>query len=620
MLNLYQQNQNDPTNFYGNAVDIQNAKRAGVEGNFVNTSNWGQNDYMDALSQGGYVLGGPGAEGGVNKSWFQRAVEAGADLNRISGDNRGETYSQLLQYADNPDQKNYYGNAVDISKARNAGIEGDFYNIAELNPSYVADIIANGGVVLGGPGAAVSQEAYRQAVQNGADLQRIGGDNREETFNLLQQYYQQQQTDPVDIDQYRTETATIQDLMEKYGFDFSRENAEQIAEAAAQAKRDAAENKEQQITNNVENAVEGTNQDFFQQFLQQQQAQVNNGLNAGIAANQNLRLQMAQNDALSDVYATAQENRMAVQDALGRIEQEKLAQANQIYYGRLQDAFQNAMALTEQRRTDNLARLQAALQQRGQNIDLSQFTQEMNQEQYQFDNLSAAQQEQAAQFAARLGFDQTQFNNLSAFQKAQLAEEARQFNMTNELNQDQLNLARDRLQEEKRQFDSELAWRKHEYQNMSAYDQARLEQNAEQFGEEMAWRMYEMKQTMNYYNSGFKNTGGGGDIDVPDAPSSYEQDLAQAIERTGMPASQVPYFNWIISHESSFSPTADNPTSTAYGYGQFLDSTRDDYTSRYNMPYIGHPVNQLVLTYHYMVNRYGSPQGAVEFWKANHWY
>lgn len=633
MMHLYSQKQKTPNYYYGNSTDIQNAKRAGISGNFVNTEGFGRSDYFNALQNGGYVLGGPNADGGISKQIFQQAENRGYDLNRVAGPNRGATYSQLLQLADNPNQTNYYGNAVDIGNARNAGLQGDFYNVAGLDPSYVAEVIANGGVVLGGPNAAVNNNIYQQAAQHGADLQRIAGDNRQETLNKLERYKAQQMAqNPIDMSQYKTDSATIQDLMSKYGFDYSHDYAKRIAEAEAQAKRDAANEKKQQAENGLQNEAAGLDRSYFLKGLQQDQQQTNSGLNAGIAADQNLRLAMARQAAMAGAYDQANQQKAVANDALGRIKQEKIAQTEQLYNQRLQQAFDQIQSINKFNQTGNLARLQAALAERGQNVDL-------------FQNLTNNQQ-QASQFAQQMGMDEKQFNNLSAAQKAQLAEDARQFNLANALNHDQLALAKKKLDEQKRQYDSETAWRKHEYNNMSAYQKAQLNQNSVQFGKNMAWQMYEMQQQMNYYNAGFKNSGGGGDWQqAPEAnrqtgaafitnggsnsvsnylahtntPESYQRDLAQAVRRVGIPTKQLSAFNWIISHESSFNPHADNPTSTAYGYGQFLKATRNDYERKYGLDY-SNPVNQLILAYHYMVNRYGSPQGAVQFWKKHHWY
>src|SRR5207249_4159364 len=47
----------------------------------------------------------------------------------------------------------------------------------------------------------------------------------------------------------------------------------------------------------------------------------------------------------------------------------------------------------------------------------------------------------------------------------------------------------------------------------------------------------------------------------------------QAYLAAGMPLSEWTDFEQLIQHESGWQPTVKNPGSTAYGLGQFLDST-----------------------------------------------
>ncbi|MBI3726618.1 peptidoglycan-binding protein [bacterium] len=72
----------------------------------------------------------------------------------------------------------------------------------------------------------------------------------------------------------------------------------------------------------------------------------------------------------------------------------------------------------------------------------------------------------------------------------------------------------------------------------------------------------------------------------------------------------------ILAHESSFMPTAKNPTSTAYGLFQFLDSTWATVG--------GHKTSdaylQCVYGLKYIHSRYGDPTKAWAFWEAHHWY
>jgi muramidase (phage lysozyme) len=75
----------------------------------------------------------------------------------------------------------------------------------------------------------------------------------------------------------------------------------------------------------------------------------------------------------------------------------------------------------------------------------------------------------------------------------------------------------------------------------------------------------------------------------------------------------------LVGRESSWNPEADNPSSSAYGYGQFLNSTRKEYEKKYGIKY-STPLNQLVLTIHYVKDRYGDPIKALQFWDKNKWY
>ena len=73
---------------------------------------------------------------------------------------------------------------------------------------------------------------------------------------------------------------------------------------------------------------------------------------------------------------------------------------------------------------------------------------------------------------------------------------------------------------------------------------------------------------------------------------------------------------WIIGRESSWSPTAQNPKSTAYGLFQFLNSTwaGTGYTKSSD------PTVQTLAGLKYIANRYGDPVKAKAFWERNNWY
>jgi len=76
--------------------------------------------------------------------------------------------------------------------------------------------------------------------------------------------------------------------------------------------------------------------------------------------------------------------------------------------------------------------------------------------------------------------------------------------------------------------------------------------------------------------------------------------------------------HWIIMRESSGDPTADNPTSTAFGLGQLLLGNRILYLGEsYATTDCG---RQLWAFRAYVRDRYGTAARAKAFWQANGWY
>lgn len=71
----------------------------------------------------------------------------------------------------------------------------------------------------------------------------------------------------------------------------------------------------------------------------------------------------------------------------------------------------------------------------------------------------------------------------------------------------------------------------------------------------------------------------------------------------------------VINAESGWNPNAQNPTSTAYGLGQFLNSTWKGYG-----PKTSDPATQLAYMARYIKNRYGSPSKALIFHNSHNWY
>ncbi|WP_245553539.1 transglycosylase SLT domain-containing protein [Nocardia veterana] len=91
----------------------------------------------------------------------------------------------------------------------------------------------------------------------------------------------------------------------------------------------------------------------------------------------------------------------------------------------------------------------------------------------------------------------------------------------------------------------------------------------------------------------------------------------KTVALTIVPAPQFPSFDNVITHESSWNPFATNPESGAYGLGQALPPER---MASHGVDWMVNPVTQIRWAYDYMVERYGSPDGAWAFWQSHHWY
>jgi len=74
--------------------------------------------------------------------------------------------------------------------------------------------------------------------------------------------------------------------------------------------------------------------------------------------------------------------------------------------------------------------------------------------------------------------------------------------------------------------------------------------------------------------------------------------------------------DWLIQHESSWNPNAQNPGSTAFGLFQFLDST----WASTGIGKTSDPRLQAEAGMRYIRSRYGNPIGARSFWQGHHWY
>lgn len=105
----------------------------------------------------------------------------------------------------------------------------------------------------------------------------------------------------------------------------------------------------------------------------------------------------------------------------------------------------------------------------------------------------------------------------------------------------------------------------------------------------------------------------------PAAPGAnpYEAEFVRAARTAGVPESWAtnPALIQLVKHESSFSPQAKNPNSSAFGLFQFLDSTWKS-----NLPEVPYgtkdPYWQAVGGFRYIQQRYGTPERAWAFWQS----
>jgi SLT domain-containing protein/phage-related protein len=84
----------------------------------------------------------------------------------------------------------------------------------------------------------------------------------------------------------------------------------------------------------------------------------------------------------------------------------------------------------------------------------------------------------------------------------------------------------------------------------------------------------------------------------------------------GWTGNQLGALRELVNRESSWNPNAQNPTSTAYGLFQFLDST----WGAYGFKKSSNPDVQIRAGLRYIKSRYGSPLAALGFHNSHNWY
>ncbi|MFC0275319.1 phage tail tape measure protein [Enterococcus devriesei] len=85
----------------------------------------------------------------------------------------------------------------------------------------------------------------------------------------------------------------------------------------------------------------------------------------------------------------------------------------------------------------------------------------------------------------------------------------------------------------------------------------------------------------------------------------------------GFKPSEYSAINYIVNHESSWNPSATNPSSGAYGLPQSLPASK---LASAGSDWRTNPITQLKWMRNYVNERYGGANGALAFWQRNHWY
>lgn len=110
--------------------------------------------------------------------------------------------------------------------------------------------------------------------------------------------------------------------------------------------------------------------------------------------------------------------------------------------------------------------------------------------------------------------------------------------------------------------------------------------------------------------------GKGQDLGVSGTGSDVKSLFKQGLREAWRQGPEWDASDYIVDHESSWDPKARNPESGAFGLGQWLGSTKDQYLPDENPD----PTVQGKAFDGYVGDRYGLPTKAKEFWDAHNWY
>jgi transglycosylase-like protein with SLT domain len=100
------------------------------------------------------------------------------------------------------------------------------------------------------------------------------------------------------------------------------------------------------------------------------------------------------------------------------------------------------------------------------------------------------------------------------------------------------------------------------------------------------------------------------------AASGVQAYQAYALGQLGGNTTQSGCLNQLWQRESGWNPNAQNPSSTAYGIAQFLNST----WAGTGIAKTSDPYRQIDAGLVYIQKRYGTPCKAWAFWQSHKWY
>lgn len=113
-------------------------------------------------------------------------------------------------------------------------------------------------------------------------------------------------------------------------------------------------------------------------------------------------------------------------------------------------------------------------------------------------------------------------------------------------------------------------------------------------------------------------SGAAAGVDISGVSGGVQDQVRQVFAKHGWTGKQWEDAAWIIGRESSWNPTAVNPSSGAFGLFQFNPSSGT--LQEYLPDRSPNPAKQANAGAQYIKNVYGNPTAARSFWEANGWY